>query len=117
MILANLPEGYVEAVRWGMITYEVPMDVSGPTYNGQPLLYAAIAKQQRHYSLYLTGPYSGPAAGDAFREACLATGRRLDMGKSCVRFRRLEDLPLDVVGDEVARLDVEQFLGLVDRAR
>ena len=110
-ILANLPEGYVESMRWGMITYEVPMELSGPTYNDQPLMYAALAKQARHYALYLTG------AGDSFREAYRATGKRLDMGKSCVRFKRLDDLPLDVVGDEIARLDVEEFLGIVDSPR
>jgi len=115
-ILASLPEGYVESMRWGMITYEVPMEVSGPTYNDQPLMYAAIAKQARHYSLYLTGPYSEAAAGDSFREAYRATGKKLDMGKSCVRFKRLDDLPLDVVGDEIARLDVDEFLGIVDSA-
>ncbi len=116
-ILDNLPEGYVEAVRWGMLTYEVPLDRSGPTYNGQPLMYAALTRQARHYSLYLTGPYSDEAGGEAFRAAYRETGKKLDMGKSCVRFRQLDDLPLDVVGDEIARLDVEEFLGIVDSVR
>lgn len=116
-ILANLPDGYVEAMRWGMISYEVPLEVSGPTYNDQPLTYAALARQARHYSVYLTGPWSDPDGALAeFREAYLATGKKLDMGKSCVRFKRLDDLPLDVIGDEIARLDVDEFVGIVERA-
>ena len=100
-----------------MIAYEVPLEVSGPTYNDQPLTYAALARQSCHYSVYLTGPWSDPDGALAeFREAYLATGKKLDMGKSCVRFKRLDDLPLDVIGDEIARLDVDEFVGIVERA-
>lgn len=116
-ILDNLPDGIVEGMRWGMISYEVPLERSGPTYNGQPLMYAALARQARHYAVYLTGPYSDPdGALQEFREAYLATGKNLDMGKSCVRFRKLDDLPLDVIGAEVARYDVDEFIGMAERA-
>lgn len=116
-ILAKLPDGYIETMRWGMIAYEVPLEVSGPTYNDQPLLYAALARQARHFAVYLTGPWSDPDGALAeFREAYLASGKKLDMGKSCVRFKRLDDLPLDVIGDEIARLDVEEFIGIAERA-
>lgn len=116
-ILARLPEGYVEVMRWGMITYEVPLERSGPTYNGKPLMYAALARQARHFAVYLTGPWTDPeGALEDFRAAYRATGRPLDMGKSCVRFRRLDDLPLDVVGDEVARVSVDDLVGIVERA-
>lgn len=116
-ILEHLPDGYVETMRWGMIAYEVPLEVSGPTYNDQPLMYAALARQARHYAVYLTGPWSdADGALQDFREAYLATGKKLDMGKSCVRFKRLDDLPLDVVGEEIARLDVDEFVGIAERA-
>lgn len=110
VILANLPEGMEEAVEWGMLAYQIPLERSGPTYNGKPLMYAAIANQKRHMAVYLTNVYADPEQLDHFRERYLATGKRLDMGKSCVRFRTLDDLPLDVVGETIAATTVEEFL-------
>lgn len=115
VILANLPEGYVEGIQWGMITYSVPLEVSGRTYNGQPLGYVSLASQKRHVSLYLMGVYGERER--EFRAEFEATGRKLDMGKSCVRFKRVEDLPLDVVGREVARLGVAEFVAKSRAAR
>ncbi len=85
VILAHLPDGYVEVMRWGMITWEVPLEVSGPTYNKQPLSYVALAAQKRHCSVYLT-TVMGPGE-ESFRSRYAATGKKLDMGKSCLRFR------------------------------
>lgn len=101
-ITQRLPEGYEESMRWGMITYEVPLRVHPDTYNGEPLMYAAIASQKRHMAVYLSNVYADPARLERFREAYLATGKKLDMGKSCVRFTRLENLPVNVVVDEIA---------------
>ena len=115
VILANLPDGYVEDMRWGMITYEVPLEVSGKTYNGQPLGYVSLAAQKNYVSLYLMGVYG--EREQEFRAEFEATGRKLDMGKSCVRFKRLEDLPLDVIGREVARQGVDEFLAKAREAR
>lgn len=117
VILERLPEGYAEAMRWGMISYEVPLAVQPDTYNGQPLMYAALASQKRHMAVYLSGIYADPDARRDFEEACRAAGKRMDMGKSCVRFRRLGDLPLDVIGDAVARYPVEAFIDLYHRGR
>jgi len=116
-ILDALPAGYVESLRWGMIAYEVPLEVSGPTYNGEPLLHSALAAQKRHYALYLTSVHADPERAEDFRRRYLATGCRLDMGKSCVRFTRLEDLPLPLVIETIGALEVDAFLGLVRRAR
>ncbi len=102
VILANLPDGYTEAMAWGMITWQVPLEVSGPTYNKQPLSYVALAAQKRHCSIYLT-TVMGPGA-ESFRSRYLATGKKLDMGKSCVRFQSASDLPLDLIGEEIARM-------------
>ncbi|NUT94440.1 MAG: DUF1801 domain-containing protein [Saccharothrix sp.] len=115
VVLANLPEGYDEGMAWGMITYSVPLSRSGKTYNGQPLGYVALAAQKNHLSLYLMGVYG--SREDEFRAAFEATGRKLDMGRSCVRFRELDDLPLDVIGAEVARQSVDEFLAHVRAAR
>lgn len=116
-ILANLPEGYEEVMRWGMITYEVPLSVQPDTYNGQPLMYAALASQKNHMAVYLTGVYADDEAREGFLEAYRATGKRLDMGKSCIRFRKLENLPLEIIGEAIARYQVPEFLTLVTQAR
>jgi len=117
LILERLPEGYEEEMRWGMICYEVPLAIQPDTYNGKPLMYAALASQKRHMAVYLSGVYADPEARDDFEQAYRATGKRMDMGKSCVRFRRLDDLPLDVIGEAVARYSVNDFVDLYHRGR
>jgi len=116
VIRRNLPAGIVEAMNWGMITYEVPLTTFPDTYNGQPLAYAALASQKNHMSVYLMGIYGDDTLRQQFEDAYRATGKRMDIGKSCVRFKRLEDLPLDVIGDAVGALTLEQFLALHDAA-
>lgn len=114
IILAHLPEGYVETMRWGMISYEVPLEVSGATYNGKPLMYAALASQKNHMAVYLTSVYADEGRAAEFRDRYAATGRKPDIGKSCVRFRRLDDLPLELIGETIAATPVDEFLGMVD---
>ena len=99
-----------------MITYEVPLRTYPGTYNGQPLAYAALASQKNHMSVYLMGIYGDDALRQEFEDAYRASGKRMDIGKSCVRFRRLDDLPLDVIGDAVGALTLEQFLAMHDAA-
>ena len=110
VILENLPDGYVESMNWGMITYEVPLEVYPDTYNKQPLMFAALASQKNHMAVYLTGIYMSDAARDEFEKAYRATGKRFDVGKSCVRFRKLEDLPMDLIGKTVASLPMDQLI-------
>mgnify|MGYP001818244837 FL=1 len=117
VILANLPNGYEEAMNWGMITYQVPLDTYPETYNKQPLMYAGLASQKNHMAVYLTGVYTSDDERASFEEEYRSTGKRLDMGKSCVRFRKLDDLPLDVVGRAIAARDVDSFIELVETAR
>ncbi len=116
-ILDNLPDGYVEAMSWGMISYEVPLDTYPDSYNGKPLMYAALASQKNHMAIYLTAVYGDPETKDWFIDEYKATGKKLDMGKSCVRFKSLEQLPLEVVGEAIARVPVEDFIGVVEAAR
>lgn len=110
VILAHLPEGYEEAMNWGMITYQVPLATYPDTYNGKPLMYAALASQKNHMAVYLTSVYSMPGALEQFEADYLATGRKLDMGKSCVRFKRLDDVPLDLIGDTIAAVPCDDFV-------
>ena len=117
VILANLPDGYEEAMEWGMITYQVPLSTCPDTYNGKPLMYAALASQKRHMAVYLTGVYADGRTREEFAEQYRATGKRMDMGKSCVRFRSLDDLPLDLIGQAIAGFEVSEFIDLVQTAR
>ena len=117
VVLANLPEGYEEAMNWGMITYQVPLKTHPDTYNGKPLMYAALASQKNHMSVYLTGIYMDDQARQGFESKYKATGKRYDVGKSCVRFKKLEDLPLPLIGESVGSLSVEDFVARVESVR
>jgi uncharacterized protein YdhG (YjbR/CyaY superfamily) len=116
-ILANLPEGYEEAMEWGMITYQVPLARYPDTYNGKPLMYAALASQKRHMAVYLTAVYADEEARDEFLEAYRASGKKLDMGKSCVRFTKLENLPLDLIGKVIRAYPVDDYIGIYEAGR
>jgi hypothetical protein len=113
-ILEHLPAGFEEGIQYGMIGCYVPLERFPDTYNGEPLTVASLASQKRHMALYLMGIYGGDDAW--FRERWNATGKRLDMGKSCVRFRRLEDVPLEVVGEAIARVTPEDLIAAHERA-
>ena len=117
VILKSLPEGYEEAMNWGMITYQVPLETHPDTYNGKPLMYAALASQKNHMSVYLTGIYMEDVARQEFETKYRATGKRYDVGKSCVRFKKLEDLPLPLIGESVGSLSVEEFVARVESVR
>ena len=112
-VLDRLPEGYEEVMNWGMITYQVPLEVYPDTYNKQPLMFAALASQKNHMAVYLTGIYISDDARDEFEAAYKATGKRLDVGKSCVRFRKLEDLPLDLIGETIASVPMDRLIAHV----
>lgn len=112
VILANLPEGIVETMNWGMVSYEVPLAIVPKTYNGQPLVYAGLASQKQHMAVYLMGIYGDEGLRQRFEDDYRATGKRMDVGKSCVRFKRLDDLPLDLVGRAVGAMTLEQFVAL-----
>jgi hypothetical protein len=117
VVLRNLPTGYREGMSFGMIGYCIPLERYPDTYNGQPLVCAGLAAQKNHYALYLMGVYQDPQSEAAFREAFAAAGKKLDMGKSCVRFRRLEDLPLDVVGRTIAATPPEELIRQYEASR
>ena len=115
IVLANLPDGIVETMNWGMISYEVPLETYPDTYNGQPLMYAALASQKRHFAVYLSAIYADPDLDEWFRSAYEATGKRMDVGRSCVRFRSLDDVPLELIGEAIGKVDVDRFIELYGR--
>ena len=115
-ILKNLPGGYEEAMNWGMITYQVPLETYPDTYNKKPLMYAALASQKNHMAVYLSGIYMSEKARKKFEAAYKATGKRFDVGKSCVRFRKLDDLPLDLIGKSIASIQVDELINQAKKA-
>ena len=116
VILDNLPDGYEEVMNWGMITYQVPMATFPDTYNGKALMYAALAKQKNHMAIYLCSIYCSQGMKKNFKQAFISTGRKLNMGASCVRFKKLQDLPLDLVGKTIASVDVQTFINTTKSA-
>jgi hypothetical protein len=117
VVLRNLPAGYVERMNWGMICYEIPLERYPKTYNKQPLSYAALASQKNYCAIYLMGVYGEGEQARRFREAFEQAGKKLDMGKSCVLFRRADDLALDAVGDVIASTTPEQYIAIYEKSR
>jgi hypothetical protein len=110
VIRRNLPAGYEEGMFRGMIAYYVPLERFGDTYNGEPLGLAGIASQKQYVSVYLLSVYGDPETEGWFRQRYAAAGKRLNMGKSCLRFRRLDEVALDVIGETIARADLDTFV-------
>ena len=117
VVKKRLPTGYVETMNWGMLSYEIPLSRYPDTYNKQPLMYLALAAQKNNYALYLTSASGDKALMDRLAAAYTAAGTKLDMGKGCLRFKTLEELPLDVIGDIVASTPVERRIALSAAAR
>ena len=117
VVKKRLPKGYVETMNWGMLSYEIPLSRYPDTYNKQPLMYMALAAQKNNYALYMTSVSGDKALMDRLVAAYKAAGKKLDMGKSCLRFTALDDLPLDVIGDIVASTPVERRIELAEAAQ
>lgn len=110
VILKNLSEGFDETMTWGMPTYEIPLSSFADTYNKKPLMYAAIAAQKNHNAIYLSAVNCDPKAEKKLRDGYEAAGMKLNMGKSCIRFKKLEQVPLDVIGQVIASYDANAFI-------
>ncbi len=117
MVLRHLPRGYQETMRYGMISYEIPLERYPNTYNDQPLSYMALAAQKNHYAVYAMGVYANPKQLAWLKEEFKKAGKKLDMGKACIRFKKLEDLPLHVVGPMAALATPEQFIAVYEASR
>jgi hypothetical protein len=118
------PKGYAEFMNWGVINWGIPLEEFPDTYNGQPLCYVGLGAQKSYNSLYLmgayessTGEYTSPFSQkllvDAFRKA----GKRLDMGKCCLHFRKLDDLELTSVAQVIAMSTPKEYLAYYKRVK
>lgn len=112
-----MPKGYMETMGFGMICWSVPLSVLPDTYNGQPLCYVALAAQKGHMALYLMGPYGNPALLTELKAGYKAEGLKLDMGKSCLRFKSLDDIALDVVGRVISRVPMATYVAMYQKTR
>lgn len=110
VIFDNLPEGYEEVMNWGMISYQVPLEKFPKTYNKQPLMYVALASQKNHMAVYFSGIYMDSKLSENFILDYKATRKKMDMGKSCVRFKKLENLPLDLIGLAISAYSSNEFI-------
>ena len=117
VVLENLPEGYEEIMDFGMIAYVVPLSVVPKTYNGHPLMYAAIASEKSYVSVHLMNIYASQETQKWFVDSYKATGKRMNMGKSCVRFKKLDDLPLELIGEAVGKTQMEDWIAVYEASR
>lgn len=118
IILRNLPTGYVECMTYGMIGYVVPHSLYPAGYHCDPTLplpLANLGSQKNHMALHLMSCYGDETIANWFRASWLATGKKLDMGKACIRFKKLEDLPLDLIGKVIARVSVKDYTARIDK--
>jgi hypothetical protein len=116
VVLRHLPKGYVEAMNWGMICYEVPLERFPDTYNKQPAMFAALAAQKNYYTLHLMAacdPRHLKELGDAFRKI----GKKMDIGRACLRFKSVDDLPLDAIGKLIAAMPPEKMMEMMKASR
>ena len=117
VVRKRLPKGYVEQMDFGMISYCVPLDRYPETYNGHPLCYAGLAAHKNHNAVYLMGVYGEGENAKKFKAAFEKAGKKLDMGKSCVRFKAVDDLELGAIGDTIASMPVDDYVAMYEKSR
>ena len=117
IVKKNLPKGYVGGMGYGMIYYSVPKSRLAETYNGQPLCYVGLGAQKNYNALYLMGAYGDGSNATKLKEGFASEGKKLDMGKSCVRFKRADDLALNAIAESIASVPMEDYIALYEKSR
>ncbi len=113
VILDNLPAGYEEGIQYGLISYFVPHSLFPAGYHcnpAEPLTYIGLGSQKNYMSLYLMCVYGNTEMNEWFTSEYRARNMKLDMGKSCVRFKKVSDLPLDVIAQAVSKVSLEAYV-------
>jgi len=113
----HLPQGYEETIDWGMLAWVVPLATLPNTHNGHPLMLAALGAHRKLMTVYLMNVYGDPKIRREFKTDYKKTGKKLDMGGCCVHFKKLDDLPLDVVGKSIARVSVDKYIESYENSR
>ena len=117
LILQNLPEGYQETMNWGMLSYEIPLETYPDTYNKNPLSNVGLAAQKNYNSLYLMAIYQNPADYQELMDAFAEMGIKPNLGKSCVRFTKLDQLPLDTIARLIAKTSVADYIRIYETSQ
>jgi hypothetical protein len=117
VIRANIPKGFQEMMDFGMIVWAIPLTRYPDTYNGHPLGIVALANQKNYMALYLFGEYADDKERAWFEKSWKAAGKKLDMGKSCLRFKKVDDVALDVIAEAVSRVSVEDHIKAYEKSR
>ena len=106
----HLPDGYEETVDWGVLAWVVPLATLPKTYNGRPLMLAGLGAHRKLMTIYLMSVYGDPKIRKEFESAYKKSGKKLNMGGSCLHFKTLDDLPLDVIGNAIARVPIDAYV-------
>lgn len=114
---ARLPAGYEEGIVYNMISWFVPFTRLAETYNNQPLCLASLGSQKNYMVLHLMCVYGDPKLRTWFEKAYKASGKKLDMGKGCLRFKTLDHLPLGVIGETIGKVSVDAYVAAYEKAR
>jgi hypothetical protein len=117
LILDNLPEGYEETINWGMISYEIPLEKYPDTYNNQPLSYLGLAAQENHNSLYLMPVYQDEELEEWLEEEFEKENKEMNMGRSCIRFMTVNDLPLNAISKIIGHQTPDEFIEAYEETR
>ncbi|MGH9867652.1 MAG: DUF1801 domain-containing protein [Candidatus Polarisedimenticolia bacterium] len=112
-----LPPGYEEVISKNMLVYQVPLERYSDTYNGHPLWYVALAPEKSYLSLHLMPVYADSALGKHLSDGFRAAGKKLNMGKACIRFKTADELALDVIGEIVAKISPDRWVQIAQAAR
>jgi hypothetical protein len=119
-ILKNLPKGFAEGMGYGMIGYFVPHSIYPNGYHcdpKQPLPFLSMASQKNFIALYHMGIYMNPTLMDWFTaEFAKRVKGKLDMGKSCIRFKKLDAIPFDLIGELVSKMSVDEWIACYEKA-
>jgi hypothetical protein len=118
LIASNVADGFVETLAWGFPTFQVPLDRATATYDGEPMVFAAIAAEKRRYALYLTALYNDSPAELEFRTRWRSPSHRMvDLGAGCLRFRALKDLDLGLIAEVLGSMNVDEFIASYHRSK
>ena len=117
VVREHLPAGYEEVIAKNMLVYQVPLARYSDTYNGHALWYVALASEKSYLSLHLMPIYANKTLAQRLADGFKQAGKKLDMGKACVHFKKADDLPLDVIGAIVAKVPVDRWVEMAQAAR
>lgn len=119
VILKNIDKRFEEGMQYGMIGYYVPHSIYPAGYHcdpRQPLPYACLASQKNYLSLHIMSLYANSVHEKWFRAAWAKSGKKLDMGMCCIRIKKVEDVPQDVIGEAFRRVSLDDYVDFYEKA-